>query len=63
MNIRDVRDMAKQLGIRTGKMKKDDLIRTIQRTEGNFDCFGTAFSGECTQSECLWRSDCLAPVR
>jgi hypothetical protein len=59
MNLKDVRDMAKEKGIKAGKMKKEEIIRSIQRAEGNFDCFGSAFSGECTQEGCLWRADCL----
>jgi hypothetical protein len=59
MDIKDVKRMAKKLGIKTEKMKKGDIIRSIQRTEGNFDCFGSALSGECSQNQCLWRKDCL----
>lgn len=40
-------------------MKKAELIRAIQRTDGNFDCFGRAKSGQCSQINCLWREDCL----
>lgn len=59
MNLKDVKEIAKKHGIKAGKMKKDELIRSIQQAEGNFDCFGTAVSGDCTQSGCLWRTDCL----
>jgi hypothetical protein len=57
--MKQVRKMAKKYGIKTGKMKKGDIIRAVQRAEGNFDCFGSAVSGECSQAECLWRQDCL----
>jgi len=40
-------------------MKKENIIRAIQRAEGNFECFGTAVSGNCDQMNCLWREDCL----
>ena len=59
MNIKQIGTVAKSLGINPGKIKKADLIRVIQRTEGNFDCFATAHKGECDQLECSWRSDCL----
>ena len=36
-----------------------EVIRAIQRAEGNFDCYGTAVEGECDQEECLWREDCF----
>ncbi|MBE0568964.1 MAG: hypothetical protein IH577_04745 [Deltaproteobacteria bacterium] len=37
-----------------------DLIHAIQRTEGNFDCFGTARDGACDQENCKWREACIA---
>jgi len=58
MTLKDVREIAKAKGIRTGNMKKETIIRAIQRAEGNFDCFGSA-AGECDQVNCLWRGDCL----
>ncbi|MEW6108336.1 MAG: Rho termination factor N-terminal domain-containing protein [Nitrospirota bacterium] len=60
MNLKEIKEIAKRNGIKTVKMKKDEIIRSIQRAEGNFDCFGTAVSGECSQVDCLWRSDCLS---
>ncbi len=60
MNLKDIKEIAKQHGVKkAGRMRKDELIRSIQRAEGNFDCFGTAVSGECAQTDCLWRGDCL----
>jgi hypothetical protein len=59
MDIKDVKRMARKHGIKTEKMKKGDIIRSIQRAEGNFDCFGSALSGDCSQDQCLWRKDCL----
>jgi hypothetical protein len=59
MNLNDIKKIARQMGIRTGGMKKDEIIRSIQRAEGDFDCFGTAISGDCSQTECLWRPECL----
>jgi len=34
------------------------LIQSIQRIEGNPDCFGTA-GGNCDHLDCQWRSYCL----
>ena len=59
MNLKEIKDMAKSQGIKVGNMKKDNLIKSIQRAEGNFDCFGTAIAGECDQINCLWRGDCM----
>lgn len=58
MNVTAVKAKAKQAGVRIGKLKKDELIRAIQKQEGNYPCFGTA-TGECDQLKCLWREDCL----
>jgi len=59
MNLKDIKGIARKQGVKTGKMKKEEIIRAIQRAEGNFDCFGTAVSSHCSQSGCLWREDCL----
>jgi len=59
MTLKEVKEMARNYEIKAGKMKKDEIVRAIQRAEGNFDCFGTAASGDCSQEDCLWRKDCL----
>ena len=59
MNIKKIRKLAKQHGIETLQKKSSELIREIQRAEGNFDCFGTA-GDYCDQLGCLFRDDCLA---
>ena len=35
-NMKEIRDMARQLGIRPTRMEKAELIRAIQRAEGTF---------------------------
>jgi len=60
MTIKKVKDLAKEKGIRVGNMKKETLIRAMQRAEGNFECFGTATAGVCDQTNCLWREDCVS---
>jgi len=62
MTLKQIKDVAKAKGLRIGNMKKENIIRAIQRTEGNFDCFGTAKEGVCDQATCLWREDCLSSV-
>ncbi len=59
MKIQQIRTIAKRKGINPGTMKKTDLVRAIQRAEGNFDCFGTASGGYCDQTKCAWLADCL----
>lgn len=59
MKMQEVREIAKKMGIKTANMKKVDIIRTIQQTEGNNDCYQTGYAEKCDQSNCLWRDDCL----
>lgn len=59
MNHKEIRHYAKELNISAGKLPMDELIRTIQRAEGNFDCYGSATIGLCDQTACAWRDDCL----
>jgi hypothetical protein len=58
MNIIQVKEVAKERGVKPGKLKKEELIRTIQLTEGNPQCYNTQFSHLCGQEGCLWREDC-----
>lgn len=52
-----------RLGREALVVKKDffdltNLIRSIQRAEGNPDCFGKA-QGHCDRLDCAWREYCL----
>ena len=58
MKIQDIKDIAKKKGVNAGKMNKTDLIRAIQKAEGNDACFATASVQTCGQMSCLWRGDC-----
>jgi hypothetical protein len=59
MKLQEVKAIAKERGVDYGRMRKEELIKAIQRAEGNNDCFGTSLSMECGQISCLWREDCL----
>jgi len=59
MKMNEIRALAKTLGINSFGKSKAELIREIQRKEGNFDCYGTANSF-CDQLECLFRASCLS---
>ncbi|MGD8408349.1 MAG: SAP domain-containing protein [Thiohalophilus sp.] len=63
MHMQEIRDIAKQHGLKTARQSKVELIRHIQDAEGNFNCFATAASGECDQVNCLWREDCFAAAK
>ena len=59
MRLSEIEKKAKELGIKdTWKLSKKDLVKTIQRKEGNFDCFGSA-GNSCNQMGCSWRVDCI----
>ena len=63
MRVEQIRTKARDLGVTPGRLGKVDLIRLVQREEGNFDCFATAISGICDQTDCLWRDDCFAAAK
>ena len=59
MKMNEIRGIAKNLGINSFGKSKVELIKEIQRKQGNFDCFGTA-EDFCDQLECLFRASCIA---
>jgi len=63
MNMQEIRVLAKNFGIKSSRMSKVSLVKTIQLAEGNFSCFSSAINGECDQQKCLWRDDCFAAAR
>lgn len=58
MNMADIREIARQHHVKSGKMPKSELIRAIQKAEGYYACFDTNNSEMCGQDQCLWRQDC-----
>ena len=59
MTMRQLQDMARQLGVkRVVGVSKKDLIHRIQTAEGNWPCFRTA-EKTCDRSDCLWLGDCV----
>lgn len=63
MNMQEIRERAKDFGIKTSRMSKLKLIQSIQLSEGNFNCFASASEGECDQLNCIWRDDCFAAAK
>lgn len=49
---------AKERGLKKNFLDTTELIRSIQRAEGHFDCFRRA-EGCCDQLDCAWRSYCI----
>ena len=58
MKLEEIKEIAKQRDIKVGKLKKAELVRAIQTSEGNIACFENGQADECGQAECLWRPDC-----
>ncbi len=58
MKIQDIRSIAKKKSVTAGKMNQTDLIRAIQKAEGNNACFATSSVQTCGQMNCMWRADC-----
>lgn len=63
MNIQEVRELAKDYSVKTAQMNKMQLIQEIQLSEGNFNCFASAYDGECDQMNCKWREDCFTTAK
>ncbi len=59
MTPRELKRFAQRYEIDPQRLSKAEIIRSIQRKEGNFDCFGSTPLGICDQPLCLWREDCL----
>lgn len=61
MKMNEIRKIARQWNVnaRIGRSKQE-IIREIQIREGFSPCFRTK---EACDSDCLWKSDCLAMGR
>jgi hypothetical protein len=59
MTLQEIKAVAKTNGLMVHNMKKENIIRRIQRLEGNTSCFATDKAKECGQENCLWRRDCF----
>ena len=58
MIVKEIKKIAKKHGIKVSKMRKAELIKAIQKKEGNIPCFGTDRFERCDEMNCLWRKDC-----
>ncbi|RKY07062.1 MAG: SAP domain-containing protein [Planctomycetota bacterium] len=58
MTMPQIRTKARKLGITPGKMKKTELIHSIQQAENCTPCFGTAVDW-CRYTDCCFMADCL----
>lgn len=58
MNMSEVKQKARSLGVTPGKMKKTQLIHAIQQAEGYPQCLERS-TGICPYMDCCFRDDCL----
>jgi hypothetical protein len=58
MTMGQIRQKAISLGVQPGKMKKTELIHSIQKAEGYTPCFGSS-NGNCPYIDCCFMPDCL----
>lgn len=58
MNVTEIKEIAQQYNIKTGRATKSELVRAIQQCEGNQQCFDSNISDGCGQHACAWREDC-----
>ncbi len=58
MNMPEIKNKAKALGITPGKLKKTELIHNIQAAEGCTPCYGTS-NGQCFYTDCCFMTDCF----
>ena len=63
MKMQEIREHAKDFGIKTARMSKVNLVKAIQDSEGNFSCFASAQDAECDQMTCMWRDDCFSAAK
>lgn len=63
MKMPEIKEIAKRHSIKLSGMNKGDLIRSIQQSEGNTQCFASERQGECDQVSCLWREDCFEAMK
>jgi hypothetical protein len=56
--LQDIIVIAENMGIDVVNLIKTELVRAIQRAEGNCDCYMSGEVLTCGQVNCLWREDC-----
>lgn len=54
------RRIVKEWHVKSDLADRTELIRSIQRSEGNPDCFRKKRT--CEEIDCAWRSYCLPPL-
>ena len=63
MTHEEVHTIVEQHQIEFGGLSRNEIIRKIQLKKGQFDCFATAYDGECKYAGCQWRNECFAAAK
>jgi len=58
MTFAEIKQIAIEHGVRVVGVKKIDIVRAIQKQEGNISCFASGKASECGQTHCLWTAAC-----
>ena len=58
MKMTQVKEIAKDRRVKPGRLNKEGLIRAIQQSEGNPQCYNSGLAVSCGEQDCLWREDC-----
>ena len=58
MKLEEIIEIAKLHEIKVGRLKKAELIRSIQLAESNSPCFNSGMVNICGHENCCWRGDC-----
>jgi hypothetical protein len=58
MNQEDIRARAQSLGMSLEEDDPAEVIRAIQRAEGNTGCFRSGRTW-CAETECCWMAECI----
>lgn len=58
MTFAQIKQIASEHGIKVVGVKKVDIVRAIQKQEGNTPCFASGKVLECGQPHCLWLAAC-----
>lgn len=63
MNMQEIREIAKDKGVKTARLSKVKMVQAIQQIEGNFDCFASAIDDYCDQISCIWKTECFESAK
>jgi hypothetical protein len=58
MTLKEIQALARERGLRPGRLGKTELVRALQQQENCTPCYQTGMAAACGQLGCLLRSDC-----